>query len=163
MVAMSVHLSSKADMVRYGTYPTAMLNLRGLTSATLNRFLPQAGVQAIVFLCSAAVLCLAARRRASLELAIAAAALASYHFLPHDASVLIIVIAAALCSGSVWNGVVAVLLLLMPLCAVIPEYGYLAAIPLLGLFLLMLQRLPERRDFPPGGGEDTIAEGSPCG
>jgi hypothetical protein len=163
MVAMSVHLSSKADMVHYGTIPSAMLNLRGLASATLNRFLPQGGVQMIVLLCSAAVLWLAARRRASLELAIAAAALASYHFLPHDASVLIIVIAAALCSGSVWNGVVAVLLLLTPLCAVIPEYGYLAAIPLLGLFLLMLRRVPEPREFIASGRENAIAEGSPCG
>jgi Glycosyltransferase family 87 len=159
MVAMSVHLSSKADMVRYGTYPTAMLNLRGLASATLNRFLPQVGVQAIVFLCSAAVLWLAARRRASLELAIAAAALTSYHFLSHDASILIIVIAAALCSGSVWNGAVAFLLLLAPMCAVIPEYGYLAAIPLLGLFLLMLRRVPELRECTAGGRESAFAEG----
>ncbi len=163
MVAMSVHLSSRADMVRYGTYPTAMLNLRGLASATLNRLLPQVGVQAIVFLCSACVLWLAARRRPSLELAIAAASLASYHFLPHDASILIIVIAAALCSGSVWNGAVAILLLLASLCAVMPAYGYLAAIPLLGLFLLMLRRVPERREFTAGGRGNAIAGGSPCG
>jgi Glycosyltransferase family 87 len=162
MVAMSVHLSSKADMVRYETYPAAMLNLRGLASATLNRLLPQVGVQVIVFLCSAAVLWLAARRRPSLELAITAASLASYHFLPHDASILIIPIAAALCSRSVWNGAVAILLLLAPMCAVIPAYGYLVAIPLLGLFLLMLERVPERSEFTAGGRRNAIAEGSPC-
>ncbi len=138
MVNMSVHLASKADMVRYETFPADMLNLRGLASATLNGLLPQAGVQLVIFLCSAGVLLMAARRRPSLELAIVAASLASYHFLPHDASILIIPIAAALCSGSVWNGTVAILLLLAPMCSIIQFRGYLASIPLLALFVLSI-------------------------
>lgn len=139
MVGMSVHLASKADMVRYETYPADMLNLRGLISTTLKGLLPQSGVQAIVLLCSVVVLFVAARRRPSFNLAIVGASLVSYHFLPHDASILIIPIAAALCSGSAWNGALAVVLVLAPMLSIIPFCAYLAAIPLITLFILLVR------------------------
>jgi hypothetical protein len=128
-----------------------MINLRGLLSAIFDGKLPHGYVQLLIVACSVIVLLAAARQRPSLPLAIAAGSLASYHFIVHDASILIVVIAAALCSGLVWNGVVAVLLLVAPLCAIIPDYGYLAAIPLLGLFLLMLGCAPARGEFNEGG------------
>ncbi len=142
LLSMSVRLTSQADMFRYGTHPGDMINLRGLFSAAFDGRLPHTYVQLLIAAGSVAVLAAAARQRPSLPLAIAAASLASYHFIVHDASILIIVIAAALGSGLLWNGAVAILLFVTPLCAMIPDHGYLAAIPLLGLFLLMLRPLP---------------------
>ena len=142
MVGMSIHLASKADMVHYETYPADMLNLRGLVSTTLKGFLSQSSIQMIVLLCSIAVLVVAARRRPSFDLAIVSASLVSYHFLPHDASILIIPIAAALCSRSAWNGTLGILLLLAPMLSIIPFSAYLAAIPLITLFILLV-RSPE--------------------
>ena len=162
LLSMSLRLTSEADMLRYGTNPSKMLNLRGLVSVIFDGKLPHGYVQFLVAACSVVVLLAAARQRPSLPLAIAAGSLVSYHLIDHDASILIIVIAAALCSGSVWNGAVAILLLIAPLCAITHVYGYLAAIPLLGLFLLMLRRQPERSDLPTGGRQNAIAEGSPC-
>jgi glycosyl transferase family 87 len=137
LFSMSVHLSSRLDTFRDPTTPFEMLNLRGLISAIYANLSPPL-IQVLVFAASAVVLLLAARQRPSLPLAITAGSLVSYHFIAHDASILIIVIAAALCSASVRNAVLAVLLLIAPLCAIIPVYGYLAAIPLIGLFLSML-------------------------
>ncbi len=161
LLSMSVRLTSDVDMLRYGTHPRDMINLRGLLSAIFDGKLPHGYVQFVIAACSVIVLLAAARQRPSLPLAIAAASLASYHFIVHDASILIIVIAGALCSGLVWNGAVAILLLIAPLCAMIPDHGYLAAIPLLGLFLLMLGCVPERGEFSAGGCQSAIAEGSP--
>ena len=69
---------------------------------------------------------------------ITAGSLVSHHLLCHDASILIIPIAAALCSQSVWSGAVAVLCLVASLAAVIPQYGYLAAMPRPTPFVLSL-------------------------
>ncbi len=159
LLSMSLRLTSEADMSRYTTDPREMINLRGLLSAIFNGKLPHGYVQFLVAACSVVVLLAAARQRPSLPLAIAAGSLVSYHLIAHDASILIIVIAAALCSASVGNSVVAILLLIAPWCAIIPAYGYLAAIPLLGLFLLMLGRVPERSEFTAGGRQNAIAEG----
>jgi len=147
MVGMSVHLASQADMVRYETYPADMLNLRGLISTSLKGLLPQSGVQMIVLLCSIAVLLIAAKHRPSFELAIVSASLVSYHFLPHDASILIIPIAAALCSGSVWDGTLAILLLLAPMVSIIPFCAYLVAIPLITLFILFVRSTHPPKEF----------------
>jgi hypothetical protein len=136
LLGMSVRLSSRADMLRYGTIPMAMLNLRGLASALLGGTLSQSGIQFVILACSMVVLAVAARRRSSLQLAILASSLVSYHLLCHDASILIIPVAAALCSQSVWRGAVAALLLVVPFSSVVPQYGYVAAIPLLALFVL---------------------------
>jgi Glycosyltransferase family 87 len=162
LVSMSLRLSSGADMRRYATDPREMINLRGLFTVIFDGKLAHGYVQFLVAVCSVVVLLAAARQRPSLPLAIAAGSLVSYHLLIHDASIFIIVIAAALCSESVWVGAAAVLLLIAPLCAIVPFYGYLAAIPLLGLFLLMLGRVPERSEFTTGGRQDAIAEGSLC-
>ncbi len=157
LVSMSLRLSSPADMRRYATDPREMINLRGLVSGIFDGKLTHGYVQLLVAVCSVVVLLMAARQRPSLPLAIAAGSLVSYHFIVHDASVLIIVIAAALCSGSAWVGTAAVLLLIGPLCAIVPFYGYLAAIPLLGLFLLMLGRRSQTSEIIAGGCQNAIA------
>ena len=138
------------------------MNLRGLFSAVFDGKLPHSYIQFLVAACSVIVLLVAARQRPSLPLAIAAASLVSYHFIVHDASILIIVIAVALCSRSIWIATAAVLLLVTSLCAIIPIYDYLVAIPLLGLFVLMLGRMPEGSEFTAGECQDAIAKGSPC-
>ena len=137
LLSMSVRLTSQVDMLRYSTNPKEMINLRGLFSGVLNGTLAHNVVQVLVALFSIVVLLIAARKPPSLPLAIAAASLVSYHLIVHDASILIIVVAAALCSRSIRSGGFAVLLLITPISAVIPVYGYLAAVPLLGLFLWM--------------------------
>jgi hypothetical protein len=147
LLSMSIRLTSEEDMRRYTTNPRMMMNLRGLFSAIFDNKLPHGYVQLLVAACSVIVLLAAARQRPSLPLAIAAASLVSYHFIVHDASILIIVIAVALCSQSIWEGAAAVLLLVTALCAVIPIYDYLVAIPLLGLFVLMLGQMPGRGEF----------------
>jgi hypothetical protein len=142
LFAMSVGLTAEADMFRYGTHPAGMMNLRGLFSAALGGTLPHSYVEVLIAVGSVAVLAAAGRQRPSFPLAIAAAGLVSYHFIVHDATILIIVIAAALGSGLLWDSAVAILVFVAPLWAIIPDRGYLAAIPLLGLFLLMLGRWP---------------------
>jgi hypothetical protein len=162
LMSMSLRLNTESDMLRYGASPGKMLNLRGLVSVILDGRLPHGCVQFLVAACSVIVLIAAARHRPSLPLAIVAASLVSYHLIDHDASVLIIPIAAALCSGFAWRGGVAVLLLIAPLCAITHVYGYLAAIPLLGLFLLMLRRDPDSVEFNEHGRQIASAEVSPC-
>lgn len=146
LLGMSVRLSSRADMLHYGTIPTAMFNLRGLASALLGGTLSRFSVLFVIFACSVAVLVVTARQRPSLPLAIIASSLVSYHFLCHDASILIIPLSAALCSRSVWNGAAAALLLIIPIAAVIPQYGYLAVIPLLALFVLSVRSADNRTE-----------------
>jgi len=136
LLGMSLHLNSRADMLHYGAIPTSMFNLRGLATALLGGTLPRFGILLVIITSSVAVLAVAARQRPSLPLAILASSLVSYHFLSHDASILIIPLAAALSSRSVWSGAVAALLLVVSLAAVIPKDGYLGAIPLLALFVL---------------------------
>jgi hypothetical protein len=161
LLSMSLRLYSAADMRRYTIDPREMLNLRGLISAMFGGFLPPMYVHLLVAACSLFVLAAAARRRPSMTLAVAAASLVSYHFIVHDASILIIPIAAGFCSESAWTGASAVLLLIAPFCAIVPAYGYLAAIPLLGLFLLMLREHgPSELDAP--GSQTAFAEASPC-
>jgi Glycosyltransferase family 87 len=155
LLSMSLRLSSE-NMRRYTTNPNMMMNLRGLFSAMFDGRMAHGHVQWMVAVGSVVVLLAAARQRPSLPLAITAASLVSYHFIIHDASILVIVIAVALCSGSVWNAAAAVLLLIAPLCAVIPIYDYLAAIPLLGLFLLMLRRESEPDAPTAGNGPNAI-------
>jgi hypothetical protein len=146
---MSFHLHSTADMIRYGTFPTAMMNLRGLATALLGGTLSATGVQFAVLVSSAAVLLMAAKQQPSLPLAITAGSLVSYHFLCHDASILIIPLATALGSRSAWSGAAAVLLLLAPIASVIPSYGYLAAIPLIALFVLSSSGRVSTKEFRP--------------
>jgi hypothetical protein len=146
---MSLHLHSTADMIRYGTFPTAMMNLRGLATALLGGTLSAGGLQFAVLVASAAVLVMAAKQRPSLPMAIMAGSLVSYHFLCHDASILIIPLATALGSRSAWSGAAAVLLLLAPIASVIPSYGYLAAIPLIALFVLSSFRQVRTKELQP--------------
>ena len=161
MVSMSLRLSSPADMSRYATDPREMFNVRGLISALCDGRLPHSYIQLAVVACSAVVLFAAARHRPSLPLAITAASLVSYHFLVHDASILVIPIAAALSSESVWTAATAALLLIAPLCGINTAYGYLAAIPLLALFVLMLLE-PESGEFDAHRRQLASAEVSPC-
>jgi hypothetical protein len=141
--AMSAHLSSRGDILHYGAVPTAMFNLRGLATALLGNALSGPNLIIVVLICSGAILVAAARRRPSLPLAITTASLVSYHFLSHDASILIIPLAAALCSQSIWSAAVAASLLVVSFAAVIPQYGYVSAIPLLALFILTVRSKDE--------------------
>ena len=138
LLGMSLRLSSRADMLHYGTIPASMLNLRGLVTALMGSTTSRFGVLSVVFVCSVAVLVVTALQRSSLPLAILASALVSYHFLCHDASILIIPLVTALSSKSAPIAAAAALLLVVPFAAVVPPYGYLAAIPLLALFVLSL-------------------------
>lgn len=143
LLGMSLHLNSRADILHYGAIPTSMFNLRGLITAVLGGTLPQSGILLVIITSSVAVLAVAARQRPSLPLAILASSLVSYHFQSHDASILIIPLAAALSSRSVWSGAVAALLLVVSFAAVIPQDGYLGAIPLLALFVLSVASADE--------------------
>lgn len=147
LLAMSVRLRSQADIVRYCTNPVSMGNIRGLVTALFEGRVPHIYVQILVWVSSIAVLAIAARQRPSLPLAISSASLVSYHFLAHDASVLIIVLGAALCSASTFRGAVAIALLLAPFSAFLPTHGYEAAIPLLILFGSMLRQAAESSDL----------------
>lgn len=150
LVSMSVRLTSGADIHRYATQPRDMMNLRGLMTALLDGRMSHGSVQFLIAACSVIVLVAAATRRPSLPLAIAAASLVSYHFIVHDGSVLFLVIAAVLWSASFWNSAGGIVLLLAPLCASILGRNYLAAVPLLGVFLLMLRSGSEDGEFAVG-------------
>lgn len=143
LAAMTVHLNSRADILHYGAVPTAMLNLRGLTTALLGGTLSHFGNLLVIFTASIAVLAIAAWQRASFPLAIMASSLVSYHFLVHDASILIIPLVSALCSKRVWLGAAAVLFFIISFAAVIPQGGFLGAIAVLALFFLSVASSPE--------------------
>jgi hypothetical protein len=140
LLGMSVRLNSSADMQRYGTVPVAMFNLRGLSAAVFGGRLSQVSMLLILLSCSIAIIAAAARQRPSLPLAILAASLVSYHFLCHDASILIVPIAMMLCRQSHWKCAFAALLLVAPFASVLAEYGYVTAIPILALFFVCVRR-----------------------
>jgi hypothetical protein len=144
MMAMSVHLVSQADIVRYATMPSAMFNLRGFAYGSLRDTLPPLGLQAITALLSIAVIWVAGRQRSSLTLAITVASLVSYHFLPHDASILIIPIVVSLSSSCIWAGSVAGVLFVAPMLDALSMVmkrgcGFLVVIPLLVLFIVTIR------------------------
>jgi Glycosyltransferase family 87 len=134
LLGMSFRLISEADAQRYSLSPRTMVNLRGLLSAMFEGRIRHWWLQALIVVSSAAMLFLAARCRASLPLAIVAAALVSYHLNANDASVLIIPIGLCLCGNSVWAALVAVAALIVPITAILPLYAYLGAIVILALF-----------------------------
>jgi Glycosyltransferase family 87 len=144
LISMSVRLSSNLDMLRYATFPVDMLNLRGLVSGMLAGKASPFWLQAVIFAASGAILFVAARKQPSLPLAITASALVSYHFLPHDASVLFLPAAIALCGRSVWPAATAALFVIVSMCATLPRYGYLAAIPLLAFFIVTATKAGDR-------------------
>jgi Glycosyltransferase family 87 len=161
LFSMSARLSSRTDIFRDPMTPNEMLNLRGLISAIFTRHLSPFGLQCLIFVACVATLVLAARQRPSLPLAITASSLVSYHFIAHDATILILPVAVALCATSVWVAVLAFLVLIAPIFAIVPAYGYLAAIPLLVFFLATLGRMSQRNEFTEVR-QEVIAGGSPC-
>lgn len=138
LAAMTAHLNSRADILHYGAVPSSMVNIRGLITALLGGTLSHFGSLFVIFALSVAVLLIAAWQRLSFQLAIMASSLVSYHFLCHDASILVIPLVSALCSTSVWLGAVAVLFYLISFAAVIPQGGFFGAIPVLALFFLSI-------------------------
>jgi len=149
MAGMSVHLRSQEDVVRYATSPLAMLNLRGLITGVLGRWLPHFWVQAFIGASSICVLVVAARRGAishnagekwaspgQFSLAVLAASLVSYHFIEHDASILIIPVVVALASLTAWSGAAAVGMFVGMLAGLAPEYAFLGALPVVLFFLV---------------------------
>lgn len=135
LLRMSARLSSAAEMRHYGVIPpTAMVNLRGLEAATLHDFVAPVVIQSIIFASSIAILWMAARRPPSLPLAITTAALVSYYFLSHDASILIIPIATVLCTGSVWGAAVAAVLFFLPIVTAVHSAAPVAFVLLVFFF-----------------------------
>jgi hypothetical protein len=136
--AMSVKLGSAENVIRYATISTEMVNLRGLISALLQGHVSGAWVQRAIFLVSAVVLLLCVRRRPSFALAIVVAALVSYNFVAHDATILIIPIVSALAAGRTLLAVLAIATWVFPFTAIVPRYGFIGSIPALALFLVYL-------------------------
>lgn len=134
--AMSVNLGSAENVIRYATISTEMVNLRGLTSALLQGHVPYVWVQTAIFTASAIVLLMCIRTRPSFALAIAAAALVSYNFVAHDATILIIPIVSALATRRTLLAVLAIAMWVFPFAAIIPRYGFIGSIPTLALFLI---------------------------
>ena len=160
MAGMSVHLKSQEDVVRYATSPLAMLNLRGLITGALGRWLPHVWVQAFIGASSICVLVVAARRGLTsrnlgekgtnpnhFPIAVLAASLVSYHFIEHDASILIIPVIAALASLSVWSGAAAVGVFVGVLAGLAPQYAFLGALPVVVLFLVEIKEARQRREL----------------
>jgi hypothetical protein len=68
------------------------------------------------------------------SLAVLAASLVSYHFIEHDASILIIPVVTALASLSTSREAAAVAVFVGMLAGLAPEYGFLGAVPVVILF-----------------------------
>jgi hypothetical protein len=137
LLGMSLELKTNADAMRYSLSPLTMLNLRGIISAIGEGRIPHWWIQGIIIGSSAAVFALVVRRRASLPLAIVAAALVSYHLNAQDASILIIPIGLSLCTDEVWMAAAGAASLIAPNAAVFPLFGFIGGIPTLALFACM--------------------------
>jgi Glycosyltransferase family 87 len=72
------------------------------------------------------------------SLAVLAASLVSYHFIEHDASILIIPVATALASLSTWRGAAAAAVIVGTLAGTAPDYAFFGAVPVLALFITEL-------------------------
>lgn len=143
----SLGLSDAASMAKFATLPTTMLNLEGMISALFWNRLPHVWIEIFVLIASILVIYAAARMRPSFEVAVVAGCLVSYHFNPHDATIWLIPIFLALCGPYTSEGFFAAAMLFSPFVSLLPwrgEYGYIAAIPLLGLLIAMVLN-PERR------------------
>ena len=68
------------------------------------------------------------------------ASLVSYNFLAHDACILIIPITLAVSTDSLVMAIAAIATLILPSVAIVPRFGYLAAIPILALFFGYIKR-----------------------
>ena len=143
----SVGLSDASSMAKFATLPLTMFNLEGVISALLRNRLPHVWIEVFVLIASILVIYAAARMRPSFEVALVAACLVSYHFNPHDATIWLIPIFLALCGPYTTEGFFAAAMLFSPFVSLLPwkgDYGYIAAIPLLGLFIAMMLT-PDRR------------------
>jgi glycosyl transferase family 87 len=138
LLGMSIRLRTNADAMRYSLSPRTMLNLRGLLSALFEGHVPHLLLQGGIIMCSIAVVFMAARCRPSMPLAIVAAALVSYHLNAQDASILMIPLGSLLSSESKVLAALAVAVFVVPFSAIIPVYGYIAAVPLSILFVCMV-------------------------
>lgn len=142
--AMSVNLGSQDNILRYATIAPEMMNLRGLFAAILEGHAPAVWIQVTVFVASIAVISVAARSRPSFPLAISAAALVSYNFVAHDASILIISVVQALNTKLVRPGLAALVALVLPFTAIDPKHGYVGALGILALYISQLEFSPRR-------------------
>ncbi|HET9406617.1 MAG TPA: glycosyltransferase family 87 protein [Candidatus Sulfotelmatobacter sp.] len=140
MSDMSMRLTSNEAMIRYETFPLHMLNLRSVVAGTLEPVMPHWACLLVIVVSSVLVLWAAAKRGPSMPIAITAAALVSYHFLLHDASILIIPVIAALSCGSVALGTsVVVFLLISMVTSAVRTWGYVVALVVLVFFVLMIR------------------------
>jgi hypothetical protein len=106
----------------------------------LGGILPHVWVQVLICAVSIVVLGLAARKGPSFSLAVLAASLVSYHFIEHDASILVIPVVVALASLSAWRGAAAVAVFVGTLAGLAPQWAFLAAVPMLVLFGMEMRR-----------------------
>lgn len=112
-----------------------MLNLRGLVSSQLEGRIPHIWVLVVIVLSSLLVLAITAYGPPSMPLAIVAASLVSYHFIAHDATILMIPIAMTLSTESRWRALAGIAVLIGSLVGLLPDYAYLACLPIFALFL----------------------------
>jgi hypothetical protein len=161
LLSMSVRLSSSAEQFKYGISPASMPNLRGMIFGLTSSHLSPFSVQVITIVVSLLALLLTAgltsAKRSNSELfliAITASALASYHLLIHDLSVVFLPIVMTLshnlpaeASGDK-NGRrlarSAALMFVAPICfSYMPNHFYVVALPAL-VFLFVLVNAASR-------------------
>lgn len=141
LVAISLHLNSQSQRTKFGVYPAAMANVRGLVHGLLQNHLPATSLFIIVAGLSLAVVALAARSsHQAMSVAITAAILVSYHSMNHDLTIMLIPIAAALNSADRGLLLSGLLVFAAPLVFIFAlPYLYLTCIPLLALLITSLQ------------------------
>ena len=144
LVEMSVGLTGLPQQLKFGTYPSAMPILRGFINAVAAARFSAGAIQATVIVATIALILVAYWMRPSLDVAILAAVLASYHGLIHDSTLLVlplgIILARSVREKNQVVGFFALLLFATPaiLFGVTRGRYFLMAIPV--LVLLCLQR-----------------------
>jgi glycosyl transferase family 87 len=144
MAEMSVGLTGLPQRLKFGTYPRAMPNLRGFIDAVAGTHFSAGAIQGAVIAATILVILVAYRMRPSLEVAILAAVLVSYHGLIHDSTLLAlplgIILVRSVQRKSLLDGIFGLLLFVSPAILFGSTHGLysLMAIPL--LLLLLLQR-----------------------
>jgi hypothetical protein len=159
MLDMSVGLYGHAQQLKFGTYPSAMPNLRGFIDTVAGTHLSPSAMQWAVGISMLLVILLASRLPPSLPVAILAAVLVSYHGLIHDSSLLAlplgIVLVQAVSRSDLFLGSADVLVFVSPAVLLVLLDGRFFPMAIVLLALLFLQRSATRATAPvttPGPG-----------
>jgi hypothetical protein len=144
IIDMSVGLSTQAQRVKYGTYPSAMPNLRGLIDTIGNSYLSAHAIQIVVVIATLLVILIASRMRPSLSLAFLVAVLVSYHGLIHDSALLAvplgIILVESVAESNLRLGFFDILLFVCPAVLFIVWSGHYFLMAILILAVLVLWR-----------------------